>query len=67
MEKLLVLEHISKSFPGVKALDNINIELLKEEVLSIVGENGAGKSTLIKIISGAYQQDGGTIFLTVKT
>jgi ABC-type sugar transport system ATPase subunit len=65
-EKLLVLEHISKVFPGVKALDNINIELLKDEVLALVGENGAGKSTLIKIISGAYQQDEGTILFDGK-
>ncbi|MBR2672442.1 MAG: sugar ABC transporter ATP-binding protein [Oscillospiraceae bacterium] len=64
--KLLVLNNISKSFPGVKALDDINIELGKGEVLALVGENGAGKSTLIKIISGAYQQDEGSILFEGK-
>lgn len=53
------LKNISKTFPGVKALSDINFELLQGEVHCICGENGAGKSTLIKIISGAYEPDKG--------
>lgn len=61
-EVILKLNNISKSFPGVLALDNISFDLKKGEIHCICGENGAGKSTLIKIISGAYQPDpGGTI------
>jgi D-xylose transport system ATP-binding protein len=51
---ILELKHISKEFPGVKALDDINFDLREKEILSLVGENGAGKSTLMKIVSGAY-------------
>lgn len=50
---------ISKTFPGVKALENVSLTLNKGEVLSLVGENGAGKSTLTKILSGLYNTDGG--------
>jgi len=53
------LANVSKTFPGVKALDNINLEVKKGEVHALVGENGAGKSTLIKILSGNYQPDEG--------
>lgn len=53
------LENVSKTFPGVKALDGINLEVRKGEVHALVGENGAGKSTLIKILSGNYQPDPG--------
>lgn len=60
-EKILELKQISKAFPGVKALDNVDLTLYKGEVLALIGENGAGKSTLIKIISGAYKQDSGHI------
>jgi ABC-type sugar transport system ATPase subunit len=58
---LLSLNKISKSFGGVKALQNINIDVRKGEVHSIVGENGAGKSTMMKIISGALKEDEGEI------
>ncbi|MEI7615864.1 MAG: sugar ABC transporter ATP-binding protein [Actinomycetota bacterium] len=58
-EVILRLENISKSFPGVKALQNISFDLKKGEVHCLCGENGAGKSTLIKILSGAYQPDEG--------
>lgn len=60
-EVLLTLTDISKSFGGIKALQNVNMEVHKGEVLSIIGENGAGKSTLMKIIAGALQPDTGTI------
>ena len=52
---------ISKSFPGVKALQNVNLEVREGEVHAIVGENGAGKSTLMKILAGFYQPDEGEI------
>ncbi len=54
---------ISKSFPGVKALEDVSMSLAAGEVLAVVGENGAGKSTLIKILSGVYSADTGEIRL----
>lgn len=66
MEPLLKMEHISKSFPGVKALSDVQVELQYGEVLALVGENGAGKSTLMKILTGIYQKDEGTITLQGK-
>lgn len=60
-EPLLVMKNISKSFPGVKALSNVDLELKSGEVLALVGENGAGKSTLMKILTGMYTKDEGTI------
>jgi len=57
------MENISKAFPGVQALDTVNFDLEAGEVHVLLGENGAGKSTLIKILSGAYQKDKGTIYL----
>jgi len=64
--QLLELKAIDKSFPGVKALDNISLQLKKGEILAIVGENGAGKSTLIKILGGVHQPDKGSIFYQCK-
>ena len=58
-EVVLRVKNISKTFPGVKALNDINLELRKGEVLVLVGENGAGKSTLVKILSGIYTADEG--------
>ena len=49
---ILELNNITKTFPGVKALDNVSLALRKGEVLGLCGENGAGKSTLIKVICG---------------
>lgn len=59
---LLKCEGISKSFPGVKALDNVSLEVRAGEVHAVVGENGAGKSTLMNILSGAYAPNAGRIF-----
>ncbi len=60
---LLSMEEVSKAFPGVQALDNVSLSVRPGEVLGLVGENGAGKSTLMKILSGAYPADAGTVFL----
>ncbi|HYY29858.1 MAG TPA: sugar ABC transporter ATP-binding protein [Chthoniobacterales bacterium] len=59
MTEILQLRNVSKTFPGVRALQNISFELKEGEVHCLCGENGAGKSTLIKILSGAYQPDEG--------
>ena len=59
---LLRAKGISKNFSGVKALQNVDLEVKYNEVIAIVGDNGAGKSTLMKIISGAILQDKGEIF-----
>jgi len=56
---LLEMRGISKTFPGVRALDNVSLTVYPGEVHSLMGENGAGKSTLMKILSGAYQADSG--------
>lgn len=65
-EIILKAEAISKSFGGVKALQNVSFELKKGEVLSVIGENGAGKSTLMKIIAGALKNDSGEIYFQGK-
>lgn len=62
-EITLRMEGISKAFPGVQALDNVDFEAAAGEVVALVGENGAGKSTLMKILCGAYRKDAGRIFL----
>ena len=59
----LQMQQISKTFPGVVALDNVDFDLRKGEVHILLGENGAGKSTLMKILSGAYQAGSGRILL----
>lgn len=67
MAKLLELKNISKTFPGVKALQNVSMDLNAGEVLGLCGENGAGKSTLMKILTGIYTADpGGEIWLSGK-
>jgi rhamnose transport system ATP-binding protein len=63
---ILELSGISKSFPGVKALDGARLELFPGEVTALIGENGAGKSTLVKIMTGVYQPDGGQMRLDGK-
>ncbi|MGL4910920.1 MAG: ribose ABC transporter ATP-binding protein RbsA [Romboutsia sp.] len=59
---ILKMTNIVKEFPGVKALDGVNLELHEGSVMALMGENGAGKSTLMKILSGVYKKDGGQIF-----
>ena len=65
MEKqpLLSALNICKSFPGVKALNDVSLTCYSGEIIGLVGENGAGKSTLMKILSGAYTKDSGTVFM----
>jgi ABC-type sugar transport system ATPase subunit len=60
---ILLMKNITKSFPGVKALEGVDFTLDKREVHVLLGENGAGKSTLMKILSGVYEKDGGEIFI----
>ncbi len=64
---ILKLNHISKLYPGVTALDDLNIEFREGEIHAMVGENGAGKSTMIKTISGAIQPTKGSIEINGKT
>jgi ribose transport system ATP-binding protein len=60
----LEMRNISKTFPGVKALDGVNLQIRQGEVLALAGENGAGKSTLMKILTGVYTPDpGGSILI----
>ena len=61
MPSLLEVKNVSKSFPGVKALDNVNITLGRGEVHALLGENGAGKSTLLRMIAGLEQLTKGEI------
>src|SRR5688500_20181004 len=58
---LLEMEGISKRFPGVVALDQVDLNVGAGEVVALIGENGAGKSTLMNILGGAIARDGGTI------
>ena len=60
-DPILTLSGISKSFPGVRALNGVSLELYAGQVTALIGENGAGKSTLVKVMTGIYQPDEGTI------
>jgi len=60
---ILELKHISKTFPGVKALEDVHFELRRGEIHALVGENGAGKSTFIKVITGVHRPDAGQILV----
>ena len=59
----LELKKISKFFPGIKALQQVDFKLKENSIHALLGENGAGKSTLVKILCGVYQPDEGKIFL----
>ena len=60
---VLELKGISKTFPGVKALNEMQLQIYAGEVHALMGENGAGKSTLMNIINGSYQKDSGEIYM----
>jgi ABC-type sugar transport system ATPase subunit len=63
VEPILIAKQISKQFPGVLALDNVDLELFPGEVHALVGENGAGKSTLIKVLGGQHRPTSGTLIM----
>ena len=63
---ILELKGITKIFPGVKALNNVQFQLKKREVHALMGENGAGKSTFIKVITGVHKAEEGEMFLERK-
>ena len=67
MDYIIEAQGIHKSFPGVKALDDVNFTLARGEILGLVGENGAGKSTLIKVLSGVHSFDSGTYLFDGKS
>ena len=60
-EVILQMKDIDKSFPGVHALDHVSLEVRRGEVHALMGENGAGKSTLMKVLTGIYKKDSGSI------
>jgi ribose transport system ATP-binding protein len=66
LKPLMQMKKISKSFPGVKALQEVDLEAYAGEALALLGENGAGKSTLVKILSGVYKKDAGQILIEEK-
>ncbi|MDO8360479.1 MAG: ATP-binding cassette domain-containing protein [Devosia sp.] len=66
-ELMLSLRNISKSFGGIRAVDDVSLDLMRGDIIGLVGDNGAGKSTLIKILAGAHDPTSGTIALEGKT
>ena len=67
MTAVLELHGVSKSFPGVKALDDVSFAVRRDEVVGLIGENGAGKSTVLKVLNGIYQPDRGTLQVNGET
>ena len=65
-QEVLRMENITKTFPGVKALQDVSLTVRRGTVHALMGENGAGKSTLMKCLFGVYKKDGGRIFLDGK-
>jgi ribose transport system ATP-binding protein len=65
-DNIFEMQRISKKFPGVQAIDNVDFSCISGEVHALVGENGAGKSTLMKVLAGVYQPDGGKIIVRDK-
>ena len=63
---VLQLKEITKEFPGVRALNKMQFDLRRGSIHALIGENGAGKSTLMKVLSGIYTPEGGTIILEGK-
>ena len=66
MSKVLEVKNVTKTYPGVVALDNVSFDVERGEILALIGENGAGKSTVIKTIAGAVTPDSGTIIIDGK-
>ena len=62
-EYVVELRNCRKTFPGVVALDNMQLQVKPGEILGLIGENGAGKSTLIKVLTGVYHPDRGEIYV----
>ena len=65
-ESILVVDNVTKTYPGVKALDQVSLEFRKGEIHALVGENGAGKSTIIKTIAGVIKPDSGSVLFDGK-
>jgi len=66
MDVVVKVQKISKIFPGVKAIDNVDLEVNRGEILGLVGRNGAGKSTLMHILCGVFRPDTGNIIVDSK-
>src|ERR1700751_4589267 len=59
-EQLLEIRQLSKTFPGLKALDDVSLSIAGGEILALVGQNGSGKSTLVKVLAGLHEPDPGS-------